>query len=665
MSDLKPDQKVDHYVLLERIGAGGLGDVFRARDTREGRTVALKVLPEKFPRREGLVDAARVAAALSHPAIAMLFEVGEEAAETGRLYLAYEFVAGETVRQALAGGPMPPRRAVPIAIQVADALADAHAATILHRDIKPDNIMVTSKGAAKVLDFGLAPYTAGAAAREAVAAGAEIDPALVASTVAYMSPEQVLAQPLDSRTDIFSLGVVLYEMLTGRSPFAAATADATLVNLLKAQPEPPSKLNPEVPGELDAVVVRMLARDMQARYASAAAVSADLRAAFGERTEHIVEDERTEDAAAPVAAAAPRRRRWAAIVIVLALAAAAAAAYPKRDEIRGWVRHRFGPPPAPVIAVIPLTEDGQSRTYFSDGLSDDVMMRLGQTPGLTVVGRSAARTFRGRDPGEVGRQAGATVVLTGEIHRINGDLKVDLHLVDASDGARIWTQQFTNPPNSVVAAQAVIAEEVAKALNVSTPPNAGRERTLSRSVAPDAYDTYTRAREALARRQFDAAAGLFEQATKQDEGLAEAFAGLAVALYRGAAAAGADAVAAAQGRIRDAAARSIAIEPDLAMAEFASGLVAPTLRESLRHLARAAALDPSYAAPYQAISELIAPVDSVRAATLATRARRLDPQAPADRMYDTPAAAELRSGIEVSREDVRKIVDAELRALPQ
>ncbi len=664
MSELKPEQKIDHYVILERLGAGGLGDVYRARDTREGRTVALKVLPDDFARREALVEAAHVAAALSHPAIAMLFEAGEETAETGRLYLAYEFVAGETLRQALAGGPMHPRRAVPIAIQVADALADAHAATILHRDIKPDNIMVTSKGAAKVLDFGLAPFTGGAAAREAVAAGATIAPAHVASTVAYMSPEQVLAQPVDSRTDIFSLGVVLYEMLTGRSPFAGATADATLMNLLKAQPELPSKLNPQVPPELDAVVMRMLARDMQARYASAAAVSADLRAAFGERTEHILEADR-EETAAPIVAATPGSRRRAGLLILLVLAAAAAAAYPNRDAVRGWVRHRFGPPPAPVIAVIPLREDGQSSTYFADGLSDDVMMRLGQTPGVTVVGRAAARTFRGRDPADVGRQAGATVVLTGEIHRVNGDLKIDLQLVDSSDGARIWTQQFTNPPNSVVAAQAVIAEEVAKALKVSMPPSAVRERTLARSVAPDAYDTYARARDAVAARQLDRAIALFEQAAKQDEGLAEAYAGLAVALYRRAAAAGAGAVATAQERIREAATRALSIEPDLATAEFASGLAAPTLRESLRHLVRAAALDPSYAASYRAIAELIAPVDSVRAAALTLRARRLDPQAPADRMYDTAAAIELRSGIEASRANMKQIVDAELRALPQ
>jgi TolB-like protein len=662
VAGLAPDQTFGHYKLLERLGTGALGDVFRARDTSAGRTCLLRVLPPDFPRRDAFLEAARKAATLTHPAMAMLFDTGEE---DGRPYIAYEFAQGETLRHALAGGPMHPKRAVPIAIQVADALADAHAAGVVHRDIKPDTIIVTPKGGAKLLEVGLSAWTAGGAARAAAAAGEKVEPGAVASTVGYMSPEQVLAQPADSRSDLFSLGTVLYEMLTGRNPFAGADADATLISILKTQPQPPSQVNPEVPAELDAIVMRMLSRDVQSRYDSAASVAADLRAAYGERTEHVFEAEDEEPADVLPARGGGRRGFWAALVLLLIVAAAAAVAYPRREAIRGWARHLFGPPPAPVIAVIPFEEPGQPDSTFADGLTEDVVMRLGETPGLTVVWRSAVRSFRGRPPVDVARQTGAAAILSGSIERQGGDLRMRLRLLDGSDGTQVWAQEFTNPPNSVIAAQAVIAEEVANALDVSGARAPSRERMLSRSVSPEAYVTYTRARAAAARRQFDAAIDLYESAAKQDEGLAEALAGLALAHYRRAISSGQGMSPEALARVRDALTRASATEPDLPALEMAAGIVGPNLRESLRHLVRAARLDPSYAAPYGALADLIAPLDSTRAGTLNARARRVDPQAPPERMYETAASAELRREIETDRARVRALVEEQLSGLPQ
>ncbi len=237
-----------HYKILDRIGSGGMGEVYRARDTRLGRTVAIKVLPAAVAddpdRRERFLREARAAAALSHPNIAALYEVGED---DGQLFLVFEFVPGEPLSKLIAGRPLNPRRAIQFAAQVADALADAHAAGIVHRDIKPDNIVVTPKGNAKVLDFGLALWTAGGAAREQAATTVDTGVGSALGTLAYMSPEQARGEAVDERTDIFSFGVALYEMLTGSRPFIGATPAALVLQVVQKPVPPPSNVNRDVP----------------------------------------------------------------------------------------------------------------------------------------------------------------------------------------------------------------------------------------------------------------------------------------------------------------------------------------------------------------------------------------------------------------------------------
>ena len=269
-----------HYNALERIGAGGMGEVFRARDTKLGRTVAIKLLPEAIAgdqdRRDRFLREARAAAAISHPNVAMLFEVGEDAS---RLYLVFEHINGRTLGAAISGRPVAPRLALDLVIQIADGLADAHAAGLIHRDIKPDNIIVTPKEKAKILDFGLARWTAGGTAREmaATVSTTTTAPGVLLGTVAYMSPEQALGESLDPRTDIFSLGIVFYEMLTGRNPFASDAASAVLLNIAQRTPPPPSTINPDVPRELDPIVAKMLAKNPFNRYETAVALAAELR----------------------------------------------------------------------------------------------------------------------------------------------------------------------------------------------------------------------------------------------------------------------------------------------------------------------------------------------------------------------------------------------------
>jgi serine/threonine-protein kinase len=270
------DVTVSHYRILDRMGEGALGEVFRARDTKVGRTVALKMLPRGFldkpARRERFLADAAAAAALSHPNIATLFDVGEH---DGQWYLAYEFVSGDTLRQQLSGRALHPRNALEIAIQLADALSEAHARNVLHADLRPDNIVISSKGSAKLLDTGMSGWTRGGAARAKIASSQTGDGSL--DIAAYMSPEQIIGGEVDARTDIFSLGVIVYEMLTGRTPFAGSTTADTVVNVTAKVPPPATGTAVELPKELDATLARALAKDLTVRQQSAVSFAAELR----------------------------------------------------------------------------------------------------------------------------------------------------------------------------------------------------------------------------------------------------------------------------------------------------------------------------------------------------------------------------------------------------
>lgn len=270
------DRTVAHYNLLEKIGEGGLGELYRARDTKAGRTVALKLLPPLPDQStaDALLSDARAAATLSHPNIAQLWDVGED---DGVSYLSYEFVVGTPLSHEMAGGRVHPRRAMEIATQIADALAEAHARGLIHGDIRPDTIFVTQKGSAKLLDFGMSRWTRGGAVRARAARAPDTLTPEALSTVAYLSPEQALGGLVDIRTDVFSLGVLLYEMLTGENPFRRPTVEATVVAIISTVPPPPSAANPEIPTDLDAIVLRAISKDIEGRQQSAASLSAELR----------------------------------------------------------------------------------------------------------------------------------------------------------------------------------------------------------------------------------------------------------------------------------------------------------------------------------------------------------------------------------------------------
>ena len=278
-------RSIAHYNLLEKIGEGGLGEVYRARDTRVGRTVALKLFPTAgtdMACPEALLADARAVAPISHPNIATLFDIGHS---EGACYLAYEFVSGPLLSAAMSGGPMNPRRALEIAVQLADALADLEAAGVVHGDVRLDTIAITAKGAAKLLDTGMSQWTRGGRLRRVAVIDPTALPADAAAVVGYLSPEQAVGPDWDSRADVFSLPTVLYEMLTGRNPFAAPAVQDVVTNVIRLPVPPASSVASAIAPDVDRVLAKGMAKNIDQRYDSAALFAAALRAALSRMDE--------------------------------------------------------------------------------------------------------------------------------------------------------------------------------------------------------------------------------------------------------------------------------------------------------------------------------------------------------------------------------------------
>jgi len=632
-------ETLGQYKILDRVGAGGMGEVYRARDTRLGRTVAIKVLPADLAddpgRRERLMREAQAAAALSHPNIAALYEFGED---QGHSFLVFEFVPGETLKTVIAGHPLNPRRAVDLGIQIADALAEAHAQGIVHRDIEPDNVIITPKGNAKILDFGLATWTASGAARDSAVTLQKTTPGLTPGTVAYMSPEQALGQAVDDRTDIFSLGVVLFEMLTGRLPFAGATPTALALQIVQTPAQSPSSVNRSLPRELDAVVGKALAKNVDERY-QAVTLAAELRSIA------TTLDARS-GAAAPVTVApqARRRQRTRATAIFVLTGVGVLCALPLLwlAVARGWMGrslsrafHAFGSGPAPMLAVVPLQLDRHDsdadQTFFADGLTEDLITRVGQTPGLKVIGRSATRAYRGRTPSEVAHELGAGAVLTGSVRPQGDTIKVSLELIDPADNTVIWTKQYVRELKDIFGVQAQVADDVAQALRVKLRPTAASARAAARLVDPEAYQAYLRGRQAAAGRHLDEAIALYEKAIAADAGLPEAFAGKAEAMHLQITFGDYPDEPTRRQQLKDAAERGYQLDPDLPQANLAMALVAESLSASLRYLRHAIEIDSSYGEGYHQIGDQIKDFDPERAIAFYRKSIDVDPRLTASR----------------------------------
>jgi len=418
---LSAGTRLGPYEILSRLGAGGMGEVYRARDPRLDRHVAIKVLPQRLaqdPRALARFDReAKAVAALSHPNILSIHDFGCDA---GITYAVTELLEGETLRGHLSRGSLGWRKAVETGIAIADGLSAAHSKGITHRDLKPENIFLTEDGHVKILDFGLA-RTTGTSATEKAEAPTVTEEGVVLGTVGYMSPEQVRGVAADARSDIFSLGCVLYEMVAGRRAFSRATAAQTMAAILEAQPAEFATTGKQVPAGLENVIAHCLEKSPQERFHSAHDVALALRSTLG-------------------GSAAARRfpaRRWAVLAALITALAAPAAVY--------WFAGRAKPIDS--LAVMPFVNVGAdpNTEYLSDGITENLINNLSQLPKLRVVPRTLVNVYKGKetDPRKVGQDLHVRAILTGKVVQRGDSLNIQTELVDVGQLSQLWGSDTT------------------------------------------------------------------------------------------------------------------------------------------------------------------------------------------------------------------------------
>jgi len=595
---------VSNYVIRERLGGGGMGVVYRADDTRLGRSVALKFLPSELTddpvARERFVFEARAASALDHPHLCTIHEIDET--PDGLVFICMTYYPGETLRSRIARGPLAVADALAIGIQVAEGLAAAHAHGVVHRDIKPANIVLTEDGGVKIVDFGLATQAGRARlTRSGTAMG----------TAVYMSPEQAQGGPVDHRTDLWSLGIVLHEMLTGRPPFVADSDQAVIHSILTANAPPVSSTRADVPPQLDAVIARCLRRDPAGRFADAGELGAALRRVRSMITSANVS---TMTGLRPVM---PRRRlpvvAGAAAGVILAVVAWAVLAPAAWRPIRAWLSGTGDTAP-PHIAVLPLTNVGgeSGSQAFCDGLAEDLSGRLSQLEryhgSLWVVPVAELRARNVTSPGEARRIFGVNIAVTGAVRRDADGVRLTLNLVDAAQARQLASRSIDARHDRLTVLENGAADALATMLDLELQPEARNSLRAGGTSSPEAFDLYLRALGSLesgsGAPDHASAAALLDRAVALDPrfALAQAARGQAyLGLYR----ASKDPrwVAGAESSCRAA----LEVEPDLAAAHVTLGQLhtaTGSYEQAIAAFERARSLEPGNAAAYAGLARV-------------------------------------------------------------
>src|SRR6266403_1828952 len=534
-------QTVSHYRILEKLGGGGMGVVYKAEDLRLGRYVSLKFLPEELSREPLAIERfqreARAASSLNHPHICTIYDVDQF---EGQSFIVMEFLEGQTLKHRITGKPIDLERVPEYGFQMADALEAAHAKAIIHRDIKPANIFLTDRGQVKLLDFGLAkllPERKGTNRAKGVAAnfGNTTQDAHLTSdgvalgTVAYMSPEQVRGQELDERTDLFSLGLVLYEMSTGQRAFSGNTSGVIFDAILNRAPISPVRLNPLIPLQLEQIISKALEKDRELRYRTASDMRADLQ-----RLKRDTDSARSLPYLSGPSPSQTVRKYWPHFIWAGVLALVLLLFAFNVGDMRQRLFGSSGANRIESIAVLPFTNvsDDPKTEYLSDGITESLINSLSQLPNLSVMSRNTVFRYKGQptDPQKWGHDMGVKAILTGRLIQSGDELMISVSLEDVAGSRQIWGEQYNRKLSSLVSVQQEIAADIYGRLR---PKLEGVERKLLAKRTTENVEAYQLYLQGLfywnkwTEADFKKAADYFTQAVQKDSRYALSYAGLA------------------------------------------------------------------------------------------------------------------------------------------
>ena len=627
-----PGQRLGPYSLVSRLGSGGMGEIYLANDTRLGRQVALKFLPPSFrkdlERLRRFQNEARAASALNHPNVATIYEIGEA---ENLSFIAMEYIDGLTLDQKISGKPLSTNEIVSISVQVADALDDAHSRGVIHRDIKASNIMLTRRDQVKVLDFGLAKVSSTTYPELTdVPTAVKTSPGIVMGTVHYMSPEQAVGQAIDARSDIWSFGVVLYEMATGRKPFVGANTGETIERIRHSQPEAIARFNYEIPAELERIIRKCLEKNRENRYQSARELMIDLKNLRRDLESDPIATtkisiERKSGLRSPILIAG---------VAVLILSAIAGAYYlSRRDRPETPVASTGQIKSLAVLPFKPLVASNRDET-LELGMADTLITRLSNIRQVDVRPISAVRKYSGleQDAIAAGREQQVDAVLDGVIQRSGDQVRVTVRCLRVNDGSQLWSGQFQENMTEIFAVQDSISERVASALALSLAGGERQQLTKHHTDNAEAYELYLKGRFQMSRLTDDGflkGRDYFQQATKLDPNYALAHAALADSYML----LGGWNVATPREtfpKARDAALRALQVDPSLAEPHATIAMVSFAFdwdwKAAEQEFKRAIDLNPNYPDAHQMYSYYLAAMKRFdESLAQMQRAKELDP----------------------------------------